>query len=130
MKTALTRLAGISALVVLTSTSAFAHEDYSEGAALHWLEHVNAAKSQPSERELAAHGYAVSGVANRAISIDKSTRSINVARLETVAIRAGDKSVLWKFDTLGTNGFPLSAILPDANGTKVYVEESPLYRPN
>lgn len=130
MKTTLTRLAAISAVVALTSTSAFAHQDYSEGGSLHWLEHLATEKSQPSERALAPYGYASLGTADRTIVIDKNTRSINVTRLETVAIQTGSKSTLWTFDTLGTNSFPLSAVLPEADGVMVYVEESPLYRSN
>jgi len=49
-------------------------------------------------------------------------------QLETVAIRIGDKAVNWTFDAFPRHNFPLSEIIPGADGVTVYVAESPLYR--
>jgi len=75
----------------------------------------------------APFGYPVAGGASRTITIDQKTRYLNVARLETVTINAGGKSVTWSFDTLNTRSFPLSHILPGAGNVTVYVSESPQY---
>jgi hypothetical protein len=50
---------------------------------------------------------------------------LNVTRQETVKINVGGKSVVWSFDTLGTPSFPLSKVIPGAEGITVYVAESP-----
>ena len=60
--------------------------------------------------------------------VNADTRYINVTRLETVALKVGDKTVNWTFDTLGTNSFPLSKVVQGADKVTVYLEESPLYR--
>lgn len=80
----------------------------------------------------ARYGSKASGSPSRTIVIDNGTRHINVTRLETAALRVGngDESTTWTFDTLGTRSFPLSRIIPSAEGVTVYVEESPLYRGN
>lgn len=127
MKSTLTRTVVATALITAAS-GAFAHEDYSESGATHWLEHVQASSSQPSERQLARYGYASSATPVRGVIVDKDTPHINVVRLETVAIRVADKTVNWTFDTLGTASFPLSKIIPGVEGVTVYVTESPMYR--
>ena len=58
MKKSIIAVLAVSAISTLGSSAAFAHEDYSEGGALHWLEHVQARASSPTERELATYGYA------------------------------------------------------------------------
>jgi hypothetical protein len=127
MKSTLTRTVVATALITVAS-GAFAHEDYSERGTTHWLEHQQAATSQPSERELARYGYASSGTPVRGVAVDKDTRHINVVRLETIAIRVADKTVNWSFDTLGTASFPLSKIIPGVEGVTVHVAENPMYR--
>lgn len=127
MKTNLTRIVLLSALLT-TASGAFAHEDYSERGATHWLEHLQASPSQPSERQLAQYGYAVPGTPSRVITIDKDTRYLNVVRLETVAIRKGDKNATWMFDAPAGRSFPLSKIVPGTDGVTVYVAEDPLYQ--
>jgi len=42
-----------------------------------------------------------------------------------VQIDVGGKSITWKFDTFGTAPFPLSRIVPGAEGITVYVAENP-----
>ena len=56
MKKSIIAVLAVSAISTLGSSAAFAHEDYSEGGALHWLEHVQARASSPTERELATYG--------------------------------------------------------------------------
>lgn len=74
------------------------------------------------------YGAKSSGTPSRTIMIDAGTRHIDVTRLETVALRLGNgESTVWTFDTLGTTSFPLSMIVPGADGVTVYVRESPLY---
>lgn len=127
-KSTLTRVVTASALIVAATPGAFAHEDYSEGGAMHWLEHVAASRSEPGERQLARYGYAVSGAPSRGVVIDDDTRFLNVVRLEPVAIRVGDRTINWMFDTFGTRSFPLSKVIPGAERVTVYVTENPMYR--
>jgi len=49
MKKSIIAVLAVSAISTLGSSAAFAHEDYSEGGALHWLEHVQARASSPTE---------------------------------------------------------------------------------
>ncbi|WP_018988613.1 CzcE family metal-binding protein [Aromatoleum toluclasticum] len=128
MNSTLNRMVVATALLAAAS-GASAHTDYSESGATHWLEHVQASSSQPSERQLAPYGYAAPGGApGRLIVVDKETRYLNVVQLETVAIRVGDRTVNWTFDAFPMRSFPLSKIIPGAEGVTVYVAESPLYR--
>ena len=128
MKKSIIATLAVSAISTLGSSAAFAHEDYSERGTLHWLEHVQERVSSPSERELAKYGYAGNATPSRTVTVNADTRYINVTRLETVALNVGDKTVNWTFDTLGTNSFPLSKVVPGADKVTVYLEESPLYR--
>jgi len=124
----LTRIA-FAAVMFAAAASTSAHTDYSENGSAHWLEHVSAPSSQPTERQLAPYGHAAPGAAaGRAIVIAKGTRYLNVVQLETVAISVGDKTVIWTFDAFPKRSFPLSEIIPGADGVTVYVAESPLYR--
>ena len=127
MKKSIIAALSISAISTLGSSVAFAHEDYSKRGTLHWLEHVQARASSPSERELAAYGYTSSATPSRTIAVNADTRHINVTRLETVALEVGGKTVNWTFDTLGTSSFPLSKLVPGADKVTVYLEESALY---
>lgn len=127
MNNTLTRIAFASALLAAAS-GAFAHEDYSEGGATHWLEHLQASPSRPSERQLAPYGYAMPSAADRAVVVDKDTRYLNVVQLETVAIRVGDKTVNWMFDAFPRRSFPLSKIIPGVEGVTIYVAENPMYQ--
>ena len=88
------------------------------------------ALAQPTERQLAPYGYPATGTPDRTVVVDPGTRHVNVTRLETVAFRVGNKTATWTFDTFGTRSFPLSKVVPGADGVTVYVEESPLYRGN
>lgn len=127
MKAKVTTLALVALVSAASTTAVLAHEDYSEGGSLHWLTHVAESKSQPSANQLAPYGYAVTGPADRVVNLD-SARHLNVTRLETVQIKTGDKSITWKFDTLGTPSFPLSKAVPGFEGVTVHVEEHPSYR--
>lgn len=127
MNTTLTRFVIASALLT-AACGAYAHEDYSEGGAAHWAEHVTASSSHPTERQLAPYGYASPATPARGITIDRGTRHINVVRLETIAIRVADKTVNWTFDTFGTSSFPLAKVIPGTEGVTVYVDENPMYR--
>ena len=65
---------------------------------------------------------------DRQIELRPGHDDLNVTRGETVLIRSGGQAFAWKFDTLGTPVFALSAIAPknlDAQGVRVYVEEDP-----
>ena len=128
MKKSIIAVLAVSAIRTLGSSAAFAHEDYSKRGTLHWLEHVQARASSPTERELATYGYASNATPSRTVIVNADTRYINVTRLETVALKVGDKTVNWTFDTLGTNSFPLSKVVQGGDKVTVYLEESPLYR--
>ena len=128
MKTNLTRLTLIALLSTAGATTAFAHEDNTEGASLHWISHAAESRSQPTANQLAPHGYAASGSASRVVTLDRNTPYLNVTQSETVQINVAGKTVTWTFDTFGTTPFPLSAIIPGADGVTVYVNPNPLYR--
>jgi len=128
MKTNIAKLTLIAALGFAITGTSYAHEDYSEGQSLHWLSHASESKSQPTANQAAPYGYVTSGAAVRVVNVDSNTKYLNVTRLETVQINVGGKSITWTFDTLGTNAFPLSKVIPGAEGVTVYVEENPAYR--
>ncbi|MDE2598422.1 MAG: CzcE family metal-binding protein [Rhodocyclaceae bacterium] len=113
---ALVAMAGIAGAGV---TTAYAYEDV--GTTFGQL----AYDSQPSANERAPLGYAANAHASRAVNLDKGAKYLNVTRMETVQINVGGKSVAWTFDTLGTPVFPLSKIIPGAEGITVYVSEDP-----
>lgn len=128
MKTKLTTLTLIALLSAAGTTTALAHEEYSEAGTAHWLSHVSESRNQPTANQLAPYGYASSSPAARVVNVDSSTRHINITRLEAVKINVGGKSVTWMFDTLGTAPFPLAKIIPGAEGVTVYVAENPAYQ--
>lgn len=125
MKTKLATLTLATLLGAIGTTTALAHEDYSEGASLHWLAHVAESKGQPTANEAAPFGYAATGQAGRVVNIGSDTKYLNVTRGETVQINAGGKKVTWVFDTLGTAPFPLDKIIPGAGNVTVYVAPNP-----
>ncbi len=124
MKTKLTTLTLIALLSAAGTTTALAHEDYSEGASLHWLSHL-AQASQPTANANSPLGYAVTGQVGRVVTIDSGTKYLNVTRGETVQINVAGKSVTWVFDTLGTPSFTLDKIIPGAGNVTVYVDRNP-----
>ena len=128
MKTNIAKLTLIAGLCVAGTTTAFAHVDYTEAGSNHWIAHVAETKSQSAANQLAPHGYATSGPASRVVNLDSRAKYLNVTRLETVQINFAGKSVTWTFDTLGTGSFPLSKVMPGAEGVMVYIDENPMYR--
>ena len=128
MKTNIARLTLIAGLSVAGTTTALAHEDYTEAGSNHWIAHVAETKSQPAANQLAPHGYATSGPASRVVNLDSGAKYLNATRLETIQINFAGKSVTWTFDTLGTAPFPLSKIIPGAEGVMVYIDENPMYQ--
>ena len=128
MKAKFSQLALIAAISVAAAGTAYAHEDYSEGGSLHWLSHVSENKSTPTANQQAPFGYVATKNADREVSLPSGGKYLNVTRLETIKINVGGKSVVWTFDTLGTAAFPLSRIVPGADGITVYVTENPAYQ--
>lgn len=125
MKTNFTKLALLSVLSLAGATAALAEDDVASRV---WLRQVQESKGEPTANQLAPHGYATTGAAAREISVNSGTKYLNVTRLETVKINVDGKSVTWSFDTLGTRAFPLSNIVPGAEGVTVYVAENPYSR--
>lgn len=127
MSKPLSRLSLLAALTLATAGQALAHEDYSEAGALHWVQHAQQSGSQPTAQQLAPFGYAASGRADQVITLDGTSRYVNVTRLETVEFDIGGKRFAWKFDTLGTPSFPLAKIAPrgvKVDDIQVYVSEN------
>lgn len=82
----------------------------------------------PAANHVAPLGFASGSMPpNRVVNLDKGTTFLNVTQMETVKITVAGKSVTWTFDTLGTPTFPLSKIIPEAEGITVYVAPNPLY---
>lgn len=128
MKTNISKISLIVALGLSVAGTAYAHEDYSEGASLHWLSHVTESKGSPTANQLAPYGYAATKGADREVTLTSASQYLNVTRLETVKINVGGKSVVWTFDTLGLATFPLAKAIPGTDGVTVYVTENPSYR--
>lgn len=126
MKGHITKYALIAALSAGTITSIYAHEDYSEAGNTHWLSHLYEAgkAAKPSM----PYGYALDVKPGREVNLTKSSRYLNVERLEIVRINVAGKSLTWKFDTASLMPFSLSKILPEAEGITVYVSENPDYQ--
>ena len=125
MKTKFSQLALIAAIGLATAGTSYAHEDYSEAGTYHWLSHVSESQGAPTATQLAPFGYAATKNADREVSLPGGSKYLYVTRLETVKINVGGKSVVWTFDTLGAAPFPLSKIVPGADGITVYVTENP-----
>ncbi|NHC08235.1 CzcE family metal-binding protein [Azonexus fungiphilus] len=128
MKANISKISLIVALGLSVIGTAHAHEDYSEGASLHWLSHVVESKSSPTANQLAPFGYAATKGADREVTLTSTSKYLNVTRLETVKINVGGKSVVWTFDTLGLAAFPLAKVIPGTDGVTVYVTENPSYQ--
>ncbi len=65
---------------------------------------------------------------DRQIELRPGDKYVNVARGETVLIKANGKAFAWKFDTLGTPVFNLQEIAPkdiNVQGVQVYVGQNP-----
>lgn len=92
-----------------------------------WNVTPSSTTSEPSANERAPYGYVVNGQPDRIVTLGKDAKYLNVTRMETVRVNVAGKSVTWNFDTLGTPNFPLSDIIPEAKGIRVYVSENPLY---
>ena len=87
MKTKFATLTLVALLSVAGTTTALAHQDYGEGTMYHNLEHVTSTTSQTTQRAPAPFGYAVGGSqARRIVTIDSTTRYLNVTRGEVVQI--------------------------------------------
>ena len=127
MQTSLIKLALLTALSAAGTTSALANQGYS-GSDAHLPGGGDEAGTKSSAIALAPYGHATAAAPLREVRLADSNGFLNVARLETVRIVTADKTVTWTFDTLGTHAFPLSKILPGADGITVFVSESPLYR--
>ena len=125
MKTKFSQLALIAAIGLATAGTSYAHEDYSEAGTYHWLSHASESQGAPTANQLAPFGYAATKNADREVSLPGGSKYLYVTRLETVKINVGGKSVVWTFDTLGAAPFPLSKIVPGADGITVYVTENP-----
>lgn len=128
MKPKTTQLALITAFSLVAAGASYAHEDYSEAGAVHWLSHVSETNSAPTANQQASFGYAATKAADREVTLNSGSKYLNVTRLETIKINVGGKSVVWTFDTLGTAPFPLSKIASGADGITVYVAETPSYQ--
>lgn len=128
MKTNISKISLIVALGLSVAGTAYAHEDYSEGASLHWLSHVVESKGSPTANQLAPYGYAATKGADREVTLTSTSKYLNVTRLETVKINVGGKSVVWTFDTLGLAAFPLAKAIPGTDGVTVHVTENPSYQ--
>ena len=129
MKTNFTQLALLATLSLTGATVVLADDNSPEQQQLRWFRQVQESKSQPTANQLAPYGYASTGTAARVVNVDRSTKYLNVTRLETVKVNVDGKSVIWVFDTLGTTAFPLSKIVSGAEGVTVYVAENPSYTP-
>ena len=86
------------------------------------------AASDVSAQPASAYGHVAKAPSSRSIEITPQTRHINVTQLETITFKLGDKRVNWTFDTLNTQAFPLSSIVPGAGEVTVYVAPSPLWQ--
>ena len=128
MKTNFSKLALIAAIGLAAAGTSYAHEDYSEARIDHWLRHVSESQSAPTANQLAPFGYAATKNADREVSLPSGGKYLNVTRLETLKLNVDGKSVVWTFDTLGTAAFPLSTIVPEADGITVYLTENHFYQ--
>lgn len=109
----------VVALVGSIGTSAAFAASYEENYHIH----ENVAAGEPSANAKAPLGYAANAAPDRVVNLDKGAKYLNVTRGEAVRINVAGKSVTWVFDTMGTPNFPLSKIIPGAEGVTVYVSE-------
>lgn len=127
MNAKVSRLAVAVALTVAATGAVNAHEDYTEAGANHRLSYLWEKSEGPSANAQARYGNAASKGADREVTLSSGSQYINVTRMETVRIIMAGKSVVWTFDTLGTQPFSLSKIFPGTDGVTVYVVENPFY---
>lgn len=127
MKLTLPKFVFAVALGIAASGAVYAHEDATEAGANHWISHLGENPSAPTTNELARYGYPAARNADREVTLTSGDKYLNVTRLETVQINIAGKSVLWTFDTLGTDSFPLSKVISGADGITVYVKGNPFY---
>ena len=127
MQTSLIKLTLVAALTAAGAASALANQGY-PGSDAHLPGGSYEASSTSGVHALAPFGYATAAEPAREVRLAEGTGSLNVTRLETVRIVAAGKTVTWNFDTQGTHAFPLSKIVPGAEGITVFVAENPLYR--
>ena len=128
MKSKIYQFAVAVVLAAAASGAAYAHEDNSEARTNHWLSHLWDKSDGPSANAQARYGYPATETADREVTLAGGSQYLNVTRMETVRINVAGKSVVWTFDTLGTQPFPLSKVIPGADGVTVYVNESPYYQ--
>ncbi|WP_406851029.1 CzcE family metal-binding protein [Herbaspirillum huttiense] len=72
-----------------------------------------------------------SALPEREITMNASTKYVNVAQGEVVKFVSHGKSFTWKFDTFGMQPFSFSKIAPqgfDGANATVYLSTNPLYR--
>ena len=85
--------------------------------------------AEPTTNQLAPYGYPASGTAgSRVVNLGSESKSLNVTQSETIQLNVNGRITTWTFDTLGTTSFPLTKIIPGADGVTVYVAKNPLYR--
>lgn len=77
-------------------------------------------------------GFAVAiGAASRSVSIDPSTRYINVSQGDVVQFSVDGKTFAWQFDTLRDSPIDLAKIAPadvHVHGVTVFVAPNPVLR--
>ncbi len=120
MRNVIIKAAFATTLGIAAVSSAFAFSDDENTR-------FSATTSEPSANERAPYGYAVNAQPARIVTLGKDAKYLNVTQMETLRINVAGKSVTWNFDTFGTPTFPLSDIIPEAKGIRVYVSENPLY---
>lgn len=121
MKSKISPLVIAVALGATAAGGAYAHEDFTEAGSSHWLSHLWDQPAAPTANALAPYGYPAAKSPEREVTLAGGSKYLNVTRMETVRINVADKSVVWTFDTLGTNPFPLAKVIPGAEGVTVYV---------
>lgn len=128
MRTNFAILTLTATLIAATATTAMAQFNDPMPESEHWRVRATVPAGEPTANQLARYGYKTSGPIDRIVSIDGTTKYLNVTQLEAVQINANGKSVTWMFDTLGTAPFSLSKVVPGTDGVMVYVGENPTYQ--
>ncbi|KDP87186.1 hypothetical protein CF70_002760 [Cupriavidus sp. SK-3] len=129
----------ISATLVLAflgTTSAWSADKWRGDGGDNWLEHVREQKSAsmtPVNQTPALFGSPASiDTATRTITLTPAMKYARVDSGETVAFRAGNKTVAWTFlEAIGGKTVDMSFIFPDlpeAKGILVIVEPSTLFK--
>ncbi len=117
-------------LAIAAPFSAIADDKTDGQGDSNWRDHLRESASEGpwknSIRGSHLGSTALPAAAGRIIVITPRSRYANVQRGDVVTFRNEDKSFTWKFDTLGTQTFPLAQIAPKDFGTghvQVYVAE-------